>query len=181
MGHGRALAAEAATWPTPAARDWKSGAASEETLNRNARPLSEAVTTWPTPTTSMATLQDLEQARFAGDDPRRPAYANAWPTPTADLGTGYMSGSKSDTWRPSLAGAAAGLRPSRSGRPALATPTAGGFGSSSTPALNPRFVATLMGLPDSWLNVSTPCAPEAMASWLSRARLLLWRLVGDQP
>ena len=30
--------------PTPTQRDWKSGAASDETLNRNARPLNEVVT-----------------------------------------------------------------------------------------------------------------------------------------
>lgn len=31
----------------------------------------------PTPTSSMMTLGDLEQARFAGSDPRRPKYADA--------------------------------------------------------------------------------------------------------
>ena len=35
------LGAQTINWPTPATRDWKSGEASEETLNRNARPLSE--------------------------------------------------------------------------------------------------------------------------------------------
>lgn len=30
-------------WPTPAARDWKDGRASQETLDRNARPLNEVV------------------------------------------------------------------------------------------------------------------------------------------
>lgn len=42
---------------------------------------------WPTPTASMATPADLEQARFAGNDPRRPSYADAtrapWATPQA--------------------------------------------------------------------------------------------------
>ena len=37
-------------WPTPAARDWKSGHASQATLERNSRPLNEIVTAWPTPT-----------------------------------------------------------------------------------------------------------------------------------
>jgi hypothetical protein len=31
----------AASWPTPSARDWKSGEASEETMDRNSRPLNE--------------------------------------------------------------------------------------------------------------------------------------------
>jgi hypothetical protein len=30
-------------WPTPTSRDWKSGSASQETMERNARPLSEEV------------------------------------------------------------------------------------------------------------------------------------------
>ncbi|MFI5296568.1 MAG: hypothetical protein ACHREM_00605 [Polyangiales bacterium] len=41
---------------------------------------------WPTPTASTATMADIEQARFAGNDPRRPSYAeakNRWPTPNA--------------------------------------------------------------------------------------------------
>ena len=41
--HGRVLASEAARWATPTARDWRSGAASQETLERNARPLSEQI------------------------------------------------------------------------------------------------------------------------------------------
>jgi hypothetical protein len=39
-------------WPTPAARDWRSGKASQETLEGNARPLNEVVVareTFPTP------------------------------------------------------------------------------------------------------------------------------------
>ena len=40
-------------WPTPAARDWRSGKASQETMERNARPLNEAVM-WPTPRSNQA-------------------------------------------------------------------------------------------------------------------------------
>jgi hypothetical protein len=36
-------------WPTPIARDWKSGEASAETSNRNSRPLNEAVTGFSLP------------------------------------------------------------------------------------------------------------------------------------
>jgi len=35
-------------WPTPTARDWRSGKASEATMAKNSRPLSEVV--WATPT-----------------------------------------------------------------------------------------------------------------------------------
>ncbi len=37
------LAPTTSRWPTPTARDWKSGSASQATLDRNARPLSEIV------------------------------------------------------------------------------------------------------------------------------------------
>lgn len=51
--HGEQLANQAALWATPAARDWRSGEASEETLNKNARPLNEQATQmWPTPSAS---------------------------------------------------------------------------------------------------------------------------------
>jgi DNA (cytosine-5)-methyltransferase 1 len=43
------LTGQAIMWPTPAARDWRSGAASEEILAANARPLNEMAALWPTP------------------------------------------------------------------------------------------------------------------------------------
>jgi hypothetical protein len=59
------LEAERRPWPTPTARDWRSGRASEATHARNSRPLSEAVcraerpAPWPTPTASEATRMRL--------------------------------------------------------------------------------------------------------------------------
>jgi hypothetical protein len=52
------------SWPTPAARDWKSGQASDVTLSRNSRPLNEIAVargrstrqTWPTPDASVMNL-----------------------------------------------------------------------------------------------------------------------------
>lgn len=47
------LPSAAVQWPTPAARDWRDGRASEETLDRNSRPLNEvAVSMWQTPNTT---------------------------------------------------------------------------------------------------------------------------------
>lgn len=48
-GAGVPLAIAAKSWPTPAARDEKSGDASAATLERNARPLNEVVKAWKTP------------------------------------------------------------------------------------------------------------------------------------
>ncbi len=71
---------EVVSWATPSCRDWKSGKASQETMGRNARPMNEAVVsggkrTLPTPSASMVTMQDMEQAKFAGSADR-PKYAD---------------------------------------------------------------------------------------------------------
>ncbi len=44
--------------------------------------------------------------------------------------------------------------------------------------LNPNFVDNLMSWPASWTSEQTACGPEAMESWLSRARWQLSRLLG---
>lgn len=50
---------------------------------RNSRPLNEIAESWATPTNSMATPEDLAQAKFAGNGGKRPSYSEAWPTPQA--------------------------------------------------------------------------------------------------
>lgn len=71
-------------WPTPRANDAeKSGNINPED-QRNGLPA--AVKLWPTPTAGMMTVGDMEQARYAGNDPKRPTYREAnklWPTPNA--------------------------------------------------------------------------------------------------
>jgi len=77
-------------WPTPRAHDWK-GPDLARDENRSGKRHSgddlataTAKATYPTPTSSMMSVGDMEQARFAGNDPRRPSYAEAnekWPTP----------------------------------------------------------------------------------------------------
>jgi hypothetical protein len=43
------LSSHGKRWPTPISRDWKSGIVSDETFNKNSRPLCEHVMRWPTP------------------------------------------------------------------------------------------------------------------------------------
>ena len=43
------LSSHGKRWPTPISRDWKSGLVSDETFNKNSRPLCEHVMRWPTP------------------------------------------------------------------------------------------------------------------------------------
>lgn len=71
---------------------------------------------------------------------RRPAGSRLQallPTPTSGGGTGYMSGDRRDTWRPTLQLAVQGYLPTRNGRPAdptvlLPTPTAAAYGSNQS-------------------------------------------------
>jgi len=63
--------------------------------------------------------------------------AGLLPTPTSGGGTGYMSGNRRDTWRPTLELAVQGYRPSKDGRPdepevLLPTPTASPYGSNQS-------------------------------------------------
>lgn len=88
-----------------------------------------------------------------------------WPTPNAGGGTGYMSGSKSDMWRPTLAMA---VRMCPTGNPPLLTAeelrgTSGQSRVSRELALkkyppiagemNPEWVEWLMGFPVGWTDV----------------------------
>jgi hypothetical protein len=65
-------------FPTPLAGD-----ADKYNLNRDIC-LPVMVHKYPTPTNSMMTVQDMEQARFSGSDPRRPRYQKAIPAPAAN-------------------------------------------------------------------------------------------------
>lgn len=77
---------DSTSWPTTAARDWKSSAASLETLLRNSRPLNEIarLTNWPTP--NAAGAERGGQAKRVGG--RRSnlidtAQITSWATPVA--------------------------------------------------------------------------------------------------
>ena len=73
---GRSTSANAAMWATPTARDWRSGEASDETHNRNARPLNEqAVRLWPT-----ATAQDASSSSKTNKEGK--VYGKAHPGTT---------------------------------------------------------------------------------------------------
>lgn len=82
--------------PTLTARDWKDSRASEATLGKNSRPLNEtvyAIARMATLTASTATWADIEQARYSGNDPRRPSYQEAkrMQTLTANRWSGLQS------------------------------------------------------------------------------------------
>jgi hypothetical protein len=101
--------------------------------------------------------------------PPGPTSPPLWPTPNAEGGTGYRSGSNRDTWRPTLEGAANGLRPVLHS-PEIQHPV-------EKRRLNPRFVAWLMGLPPGWPDAQSSCGPVEMASYRCRLRSHLSALV----
>jgi hypothetical protein len=88
-------AGSGASWPTPKTRDWKDsmGASLDATnpdgshRDRRDRLMGAIVDrqSYPTPTSSMVTEADMEQARFSGNDPRRPSYQEAKNYPTPDV------------------------------------------------------------------------------------------------
>jgi hypothetical protein len=87
-GFGLTLGMAAQLWPTPAARDWRSGKASAATMARNARPLNEEVVArmWPTPKASPSgpDYARMNREDSGGDDlATAVAKSERWPTPTA--------------------------------------------------------------------------------------------------
>ena len=115
-------------WPTPHA-NCHTGAGDHGDGGMN---LQTAVQGHPTPSASMRTLGDLNQARFAGSDSRRPDYATAnqmFPTPTAN-------DAKNATLPPG-----AGKRDSLPGEL---------IRSGASGSLNPLWVEWLMGFPPGW-------------------------------
>jgi hypothetical protein len=108
MGTPLAIAVQQ-LFPTPGATDWK-GSGATQGRDRDGRP------------------------RPAGDADLSEAVS-LLPTPTAGEGTGYMSGSNRDTWRPTLSGAVKGYVPVlHQGRPKTPPSDRGGDSLLPTPA-----------------------------------------------
>lgn len=122
----------------------------------------------------METMADMEQAKYAGNDRRRPSYAEVemWPTPTvhgdynrkgvsANSGDGLATVAKWATPRAVDADHGSDLGTNREGTDSLRTQAAG--------RLNPDWVETLMGFPTGWTAIDGPL-PEAKRSTHTRAR-----------
>jgi hypothetical protein len=165
-------------WPTPSARDWKDGHASETTLARNSRPLNEEAVAWPTPTTRMTTGASETETRRGGPDLQ--TRAEQWPTPTAKLGDARRGmpsptqGQKRLQGRRNLDDMVSvhdGLQAQRIHRPGTKSwPD----GQTSRRRLNTRFVEWLMGFPPGWTEIRCPATtrsePLATPSSLSKRK-----------
>ena len=80
---------QAAPWATPASRDWRDGRASEETMEKNARPLNEqAVSLAPWPTPMSVPDSEASHNQISGQYRRQMAKCSPWPTPVAQPANG---------------------------------------------------------------------------------------------
>ncbi len=125
-------------WPTPKgsasgpdfARMDREGSGGDDLATEVARREKNQPRKWPTPTNSMMTWGDLEQAKFAGNDPKRPKYDKVkFPTPRAKDGD-HPAGMS--------------LKRQQEGRKPDSLHLAIGGG------LNPMWVEWLMGWPLGW-------------------------------
>lgn len=122
-GHHKGLAAYTGPWPTPTASDstrgpdfGRGGRAGSGTDDLTTKVAKESIEErWPTPRASPSSWypesdETYNQRGRQGAEGLATEVARRegalWPTPTAEGGTGYMSGPKRDTWRPTLEGAA---------------------------------------------------------------------------
>jgi hypothetical protein len=126
------LPSAASTWATPSARDWRSGDASDDTMERNARPLNEQATHWPTPDAGNFGNQPNANTKQWGGHNTLASYSEHWGT--------FPS-------RPDPATEADGPATSKSTR-------------TSRRQLNPRFVEALMGLPPGWTDFEGSATPS---------------------
>jgi hypothetical protein len=165
-GTADTLHSQTQAWPTPSARDWKDGRASQETLDRNARPLNEAATYWLTPH-GMTGTDHTGKAGVGGEfSEQATRWQPSLPAPPPVSGPEF--------WRriPIL------LRLCRQLKKQLPSP----YRKVSTlfrRKLNPDFVDWLMGWPVGWSSEDRDFSEEEMASWLSRQRRLMRNCGGE--
>jgi hypothetical protein len=169
--------------PTPTARDHRSIHASEDTHDRNSRPLSEAVgswaSTWSTPRASDGEKGGPGQSFGAGGVPLASQTA-LWCTPAvADVTGGRTSRSgdrKDELLLNSQAKALSTL-------PDPETPEPGAPSSRAGRTLNPLFVEMLMSWPPGWTllcgngSIDYACSATAFTLWQQRMRSALSQLV----
>lgn len=105
----------------------------------------------PTPTSSMMTMADMLQAKYAGNSGNRPSYQSAktWPTPCAtEARQGYQDRT----------------RGKKGSQESLSTVIQGAPAREAGGSLNPNWVEWLMGWPLGW--TSTEPMPESTwAAW----------------
>jgi hypothetical protein len=146
-----------AGWGTPAARDWKSGDASQETLDKNARPLNELamLAGWPTTRAEDAELSGMRHSRGVADTITAVASLAGWPAPMAGTPAqkGYNEAGNMDSGRKTVEMCQWPVDPSTDSGPEPIGYLLGPNGWEIVPAsgqLNAAHSRWLMGLPRVW-------------------------------
>lgn len=161
---GVTLVDAARMWPTPQQADGERGSEAIRRKVNNPTLLGAARTNmrqWPTPSVADVTGSHMTRGGDRSMELLLPGMAQKlaeqWMTPNAQGGTGYMSGSNRDTWRPTLEGQVRGARPtlgSRVGHQVPLIEAPGPPSSPRTPGSRPQlsalFVEWLMNLPLGW-------------------------------
>lgn len=146
-------------WPTASARDWKSGHASDQTLDKNARPLNEIAMAWATPrATDCDKMSSMSTARKGVRKPdslpeqiRTPSHLWSSASTTDAKGRAYTrDGGKKGAERLSLTGEAQTYGSfSPQSAPDLETETDGPASSPSHPSFpRPCLGPIAQSLPD---------------------------------
>ena len=168
---GPGLAEVVLSWPTATARDWKSGQASDATLNRNSRPLNEvALATWPTPDASVANdgedltswlarRERVKETAQNGNGMGTPLAVavrlpETWPTAT----TGDANGSGSAGYS-TASGRSEGTTLTDAAVRGIWAGTTDSSKSIKGAKLNPAWVEQLMGFPPGW-TLLDPAKPK---------------------
>ena len=143
-------------WPTTTTMDMKRSGTGTPEGKHGVTLTDRAVRMWPTPTTTEAEGSGMRSGARA-NEPKLQGLARRWPTPRAHDG---MTTCDKASSHPKSGGD--GLITAASRHAQTTTPD----GNDGPPKadLNPRFVATLMGVPSDWLTLSTSEATDSSRS-----------------
>jgi hypothetical protein len=172
------------SWPTPDTQNFRDGSVMrKEAHGSHAISLHHKVANWPTPDASPRgnraadlIVEGTNQVRRRKSGQQRgmdleTASAN-WPTPTT---RDYKDGTSAATVPENglLGRAAPNWANSRSSPQDQPTATDGHTCSPSCRRLNPRFVEWMMGWPDGWSLIDSPCSATEWLLWKQRMRTAL--------
>lgn len=174
-------------WATPTHRDFRSSNVSQETMDRNSRPLSEQMSLWPTPTSSTGGPNTgSHSVREEGHGNNLQGAVTLWPTCRAtdgEKGGPNNKGSKGDLalpaavslWpTPTVTGNTNRKGASKNSGNGLKTELLIAFGETENSSsaetvksapLNPDFTEWLMGFPIGW-SASAPLETHRFQQWL---------------
>lgn len=157
-------------WHTPTARDTRASGQPDSFKDRKGSPpLTDQAAHWPTPKAHDSRPTRRNQSKLYSPDLSDTAV-NLWPTPKAsEMARG------SDPARGPRGGSPSLKHEAEHSPHSPTTPADGESGSDKTD-LNPRFVESLMGVPQGWLSPST-LEETAWCRWWQQQRSAFLRVV----